>query len=329
MNAEPAPAAPRAPLAATYVLPLRSPEDVSAGLTGYLRWLASKVDLVVVDGSIPQVFAAHGRAWRGVGLRHVAPHADIDVLNGKVAGVLTGLRLACFDRVVVADDDVRYHDVSLERVVTLLDTWDIVRPQNYFEPCPWHARWDTARSLLNRVGGGDYPGTLAVRACAVPDGYDGNVLFENLELIRTVRARGGRMTTPLDCYVRRLPPTVRRFCSQRVRQAYDDFAQPPRLAAELLIVPAVVASGIRRRWLGLAAFAGTAAGLAESGRRVGGGAAVFPPSASVLAPLWLLERGVCSWLAVACRLGRGGCAYGGTVIRRAATPSRRLAERSP
>jgi hypothetical protein len=310
---------------ASYLLPLRRHHgDPPGELTAYLGWLAARVDLVVVDGSPPPVRDAHARAWRALPLRHVAPDNDISALNGKVAGVLTGLRLARCERVIVADDDVRYDEATLCRVVTLLDAGEVVRPQNYFDPCPWHARWDTARSLLNRVAGGDYPGTLAVRRSALPGGYDGDVLFENLELIRTVRARGGRVLTPLDCYVRRLPPTARHFWSQRVRQAYDDLAQPPRLIAAQLVVPVTVGCIRRRRWGPLLALAATTMALAEAGRRRAGGQAVFPASASGYAPLWLLERGVCSHLAMANRLLRGGCPYGERVIRRAASSPWRL-----
>jgi hypothetical protein len=316
-------------LNASYVLPLRRHQGPPPGeLISYLRWLASRVDLVVVDGSPGPVRDAHAEAWRHLPLRHVEPDAGSAALNGKVAGVLTGLRLARCEPVVVADDDVRYDEAGLRRVVGLLDAGEVVRPQNYFDPCPWHARWDTARTLLNRAAGGDYPGTLAVRRSALPHGYDGDVLFENLELMRTVRARGGRVLTPLDCYVRRLPPTARHFWSQRVRQAYDDLAQPHRLVTALCIAPAALIWAYRRRWTPLLVMAGTAITLAEAGRRRSGGRTVFPASASAYAPVWLLERAVCSWLAVANRLVHGGCPYGEQVIRRAASPPRRLRRQS-
>ncbi len=315
-------------LDASYVLPLRRAEGAPDGeLTAYLVWLAERLDVVVVDGSTPTAFAAHADVWAGVGLRHVAPDPAVEVLNGKVAGVLTGLSLARWDRVIIADDDVRYDDVALRRVVGLLDHADLVRPQNFFDPCPWHACWDTARTLLNRAGGADYPGTLAVRRTAVPVGYDGNVLFENLELIRTVRAHGGQVVTPLDCYVRRLPPSAGHFWSQRVRQAYDDLAQPPRLALALSVVPLTASWAARRRWPRIAAAAGTAVAVAEAGRRRAGGHRIFPPVASLFAPVWLAERGLCSWMAVANRLLRGGCPYHDTVIRRAASSPRRLRRR--
>jgi hypothetical protein len=317
--------APPAAFEASYILPLRGPDVATTDeLTGYLRWLGQFVDLVVVDSSDPEVADRRARHWAGLPLRHVRPDPGRAVLNGKVAGVLTGLRLARRDRVIIADDDVRYDAANLERVIRLLDDAELVRPQNYFAPCPWHAAWDTARTLLNRMAGGDYPGTLVVRRQAIPGGYDGDVLFENLELIRTVEAGGGRVVTPLDCYVRRLPPTAAHFWSQRRRQAYDDLAQPPRLAGALAVIPLVAAAAVRRRWTPLLAAAGSAMLLAEAGRRRAGGRTVFPASAALFTPLWLLERGVCSWLAVSDRLVHGGCRYHGVVIRRAASSPRRL-----
>ena len=90
---------------------------------------------------------------------------------------------------MIADDDVRYDEAALTAVHRLLGRADLVRPQNYFDPLPWHAWWDTGRTLLNRALGADYPGTLAVRRSTflAMGGYDPDVLFENLELIRTVR----------------------------------------------------------------------------------------------------------------------------------------------
>jgi hypothetical protein len=321
--------------AATYVLPICCDTDgAPAELTGYLAWLAARLEVVVVDGSAPDVFAAHARRWAPLAVRHVPPSPDLRCANGKVAGVLTGVRLAGHDRVVIADDDVRYGAADLERTVALLDDADLVRPQNYFSPVPWHAAWDSGRSLLNRLLGGDYPGTLAVRrgVLLTAGGYDGDVLFENLELIRTVKAVGGRVVTPLDLFVARRPPTTRKFWSQRVRQAYDDFAQPPRLVLALTVVPGLLAAVVRGANSGraLRSLAGVVSGVvaaAEIGRRRAGGRRVFPFAASLLAPLWVLERGVCSWLALAARLWHGGCPYAGRIVRRAANPQRALRRR--
>ena len=138
---------------------------------------------------------------------------------------------------------------------------------------------------------------------------------------------GGRLVSPLDFYVRRLPPPARHFWSQRVRQAYDDFAQPWRMAAELAVVPAAAALTARRGIRGLLAVAAGAVATAEVGRRRGGGSAVFPPTCSLLAPAWLAERGVCSWLAVKARLADGGVPYAGTVLSKAANSRREIRRR--
>jgi hypothetical protein len=315
-------AAPVEPIRCSYLVPIRwadgtDRDDLAAHLA---RIAATGAEVIVVDGSEPSVFAADREAFAPHVAAHLAPDLDLRFRNGKVAGVITAARRASHEALVIADDDVRYDLATLARIVTLLADHDLVRPQNYFRPLPWHARWDTARTLLNRAFGRDYPGTLAVRRSRLQEtgGYDGDVLFENLELIRTVEALGGSTTAPLDLYVRRLPPSAQHFWGQRTRQAYDDFAIPPRMAVWLLIVPMLAALLASRRWAALAAAAAGASGLAERGRRRAGGARVFPASASVLAPLWVAERGVCSWLAVLQRVRFGGVRYGEEIIPLAA-----------
>jgi hypothetical protein len=265
----------------------------------------------------------------------VRPHADLDFAMGKVNGVTTGVREARFELVVLADDDVRYDPAALRRTVAMLGEADLVRPQNHFDPLPWHAIWDSARSLLNRVATGDpdfpvgdFPGTLALRRSAflATGGYDGDVLFENLELMRTIRAAGGTVVSPLDLYVVRRPPSARHFLSQRVRQAYDDFAIPARIGAFLAILPAGALAGRRGRRRALLLAAAASIALAEVGRRRAGGARRFPAGASLLAPAWLAERAVCAWLALA-EKARGGVRYGDGRLSRSATPMRSLRRR--
>jgi hypothetical protein len=306
----------------SYVLPLRWEDNEELpDLVRYLRTLSEHAEVIVVDGSPSPLFERHAGALRGLA-RHLTP--AMRTTMGKVGGVQTGVEAARHERVVIADDDVRYEPAELARAGALLDDAELVRPQNFFAPLPWHARWDTARSLLNRCFGGDYPGTLAVRRSffLAIGGYDGDVMFENLELIRTVRAAGGRVLTPLDLYVARRPPTTARFVSQRVRQAYDDLAMPARLGVFLAVVPTVV----WRPRTAAPAVAAAAALLAERGRRRAGGRAVFPATAALWAPAWVAERAVCSWVAVASRL-RGGVRYGDTRLRRAASSPRALRRR--
>lgn len=303
---------------ATYILPLKWQHDDDLGeLSEYLSRLSDWIDIIVVDGSPLPLFEAHAEVW-GDTLHHV-PVQGFEGKNGKVAGVLTGLNLATHPRVVIADDDVRHSYHSLQSVLSALNSADLVRPQNFFEPCPWHARWDTARSLLNRALGHDYPGTYALRRAALREGYDAHVLFENLEMERTVLRDGGSVTNRPDIGVRRIPPSASHFWSQRLRQAYDSFAQPGRLLAELLLLPLLVWACWRpRRFL---LIAGAAILIAERGRSMNGGRAWFPPGASLWAPVWVVERAFTSWAAIWLRL-RGGVKYGNGRLAKAANPLR-------
>jgi hypothetical protein len=311
----------------TYIVPLRRwrTEPVDE-LAEYLNSMSAVAEVIVVDGSAPPIFAHHHRHL-GPAVRHVPVDPARTGRSGKVNGVLTGVDLASHERLVIADDDVRYDHAVLSAVADRLADADLVRPQNHFAPCPWHAHWDTARSLLNRSLWADYPGTLAVRRSVLrrSGGYDADVLFENLELMRTVAAVGGCVRHAPDLYVRRTPPTTSQFLSQRVRHAYDSSATPLRWAFELALLPALVLVA-RRRPPALLVAAGAAIALAERGRRRQDGRRVFSPWGSVLAPCWLLERAACAWLALGSR-ARGGVRYAGGRFSRSANSRRELARR--
>ena len=324
MASKPRPGGMRNPITAnapfSYVLPLAAEEPATEDeFAAYLAWIAARAELLVVDGSPPDVFAAHDRHWGGCAT-HVRPAGT--TLVGKVANVMTGVRLASHERIVLADDDVRFGP-EIAELVARLDRAEVVRPQNFFDPLPWHAVWDTGRSLLNRVTGGDWPGTLAVRKSALlgAGGYSGEVMFENYELVKTIEAFGGRHLRADDLFVRRLPPSTRHFLHQRVRQAYDELARPGRLVPFLAIAPtAAVLAGLRR-WMTLARITvGSAAlivAMAEIGRRRKGGRTRFPARCSFAAPLWVAERSLTVWAALLARC-RGGVLYRGHRVRAAA-----------
>jgi hypothetical protein len=313
----------------SYVLPIRTSAGAGDEFFEYLRWLSSRVEVILVDGSPRSVFVLHAPRC-GRGIIHVPVDADLSSFeNGKVAGVITGVRRSSHEAVVVADDDVRYDEAALLAMAEQLATAHVVRPQNYFDPAPWHAVLDTSRTLLNRVTGGDWPGTLGVRRSVLlrTGGYAGDVLFENLEMIRTVVAAGGIEATPLGLYVRRLPPTTAHFWSQRVRQAYDELARPARLIVWASIAPAVVGLTSAGKWMWLEAAAVAVMVAAEIGRRRCNGRRVFPVRAVFAAPFWVIERAACTWLALAAYLLRGGVRYRGRTLARAATPLRHLRAR--
>lgn len=312
-----------------YVLPLAWSAETSAReadrLGCYLRLLAETVDVTVVDGSADDVFDRHHDQWSGA-VRHVRP-APRPGANGKVAGVVTGVQLARHDRVILADDDVRYDAAALALMARALETADVIRPQCVYGSESWCARWDSARILINRSLGHDYPGTYGVRRTIFLEagGYDGDALFENLEMVRTLVVAGARLSNRPELFVRRTPPAPEQFLSQRVRQAYDSFAQPVRLAAECALLPAFALSiGKRPRLVALWAVAPVV--VAEIGRRRHRGRSVFAWTCSLWGPVWVAERAVSVWLAVWQRL-RGGVRYRGRRVRLAAHSTAQLRAR--
>jgi hypothetical protein len=242
---------------------------------------------------------------------------------------VTALRRVHTPKAIIADDDVRYDRFALHRLCALLDGADLVLPQNVYRPAPWHAVLDTSRTLIARATGGDWPGTLGLRmeAYARAGAYDGDVLFENLELVRTLRATGAEEWCADDLFVTRRPPLSRHFLDQRLRHAYDEFARPARLLVQLALAPALICASLRFGARAPAAFALGAVALAETGRRRAGGAAVFPVAASLAAPIWLLERAATSWLALGLRVARGGVRYSHGTLRIAANSERTLRTR--
>ncbi|WP_185749113.1 glycosyltransferase [Humibacillus xanthopallidus] len=313
---------------------LRRTSDMGAYLE---RLLSCAQAVTVVDGSPPRHARRHREAWPG-DVRMLRPEVDAcrsgaqitstddssPAVNGKVVGAMTGIRRARCERVVLADDDVRLGPGELRSLVDRLEDSDLVKPVNVFESWPWHAWWDGGRTLLNAAAVHDWPGVFALRRSAVlaAGGWSPHVLFENLELWRTLQARGFRTTVAPDIVVVRVPPSSSDFWSQRVRQAYDDLAQPGRLAAELAILPMLLIAARRRRGVGGLLLAATV-GVAEIGRRrIGAG--LVPPLVSLAAPVWLLERGICVWLALGAR-ARGGVRYRGSRLRTAAHSRRQLA----
>jgi hypothetical protein len=307
----------------SYILPIKAAVPADE-LTPYLRWLAPRCQVLVVDGSAPNVFAEHHRLWCEL-VEHVPVDCDLVTPMGKVGGVLTGLRRAVHPKIVIADDDIRYSDAALGKLERLLDDAEVVRPQNYFAELPWHCRWDTARTLIARAFGADWPGTLGVDRDALLSvgGYRGDVMFENLELARTLEAAGSRHLVADDLFVERLPPTPRQFWSQRIRQAYDEFARPSHAALSLAIAPALLV-GRRKAMLAIAVASVL---VAELGRRRNGGSEVFGATAALWAPLWTAERAITIWLAVLQRLA-GGVRYGSQRLPEAASTRRALRQRA-
>ena len=323
----------------TYLLPIRR-KILSAVETEELREYLSILaqvgcEVIVVDGSAPEIFAQHHGAWSDQ-----CHHAPVDprfkYLNDKVNGVHTGVALATNEKIILADDDIRYNKIDIEKICALLDQLDVIRPQNYLVGTPrcgvrtsqrdvptifWLplcAKMEAARMFINRatLRSADYPGTCAFRrAMFLKAGeYDGDVLFDNEELIRHFVRRGARIFYANDLFISKCPPTFGKWLEQRPRQAYEDFGLRFKTLLFASLFPIAIAIAfIDPRWLSivllsiLVAFAGWMRGRARK---------YFPFHVCFFAPLWVVERTLSTYLAFYWWIVRGGYPFGDRVLKK-------------
>lgn len=308
----------------TYLLTIRRVRfdgEEAGRFRDYFRELAAAgCEVLVVDGSPHEVFDAHGVAWRGA-----CVHAPVDpqykYLNGKVNGIHTGVALAAHERIILADDDIRYTPDDVRRMVCLLDSHEMVRPQNYLSPLPAWARTEAARMLINRawLAEGDYSGTLGVRRGAIRrlGHYDGDVLFDNEEIVRHFRAHGARIAYARDFFILKRPPGFRKWLEQRPRQAFEDFVMRAKTTFFAALLPALALLWAAAGWRwALAAGAVAACGsVLVAARGLGDGAArFFPPWLCLYAPLWVAERCLSTYWAFYWRAAHGGYPFGDKLL---------------
>ena len=310
-----------APFRCTYILPIRrvrARRQEADELAKYFRKLAQEgCEVLVVDGSAPHIFAEHNRAWRQL-CRHVTVDGKYTYLNGKVNGVHTGVDLASCESIILADDDIRFTSEDIRRADALLERHDMVRPQNYLAPLPWWGRTEAARMLINRgvLRTGDYPGTCAFRRTAFlrVGHYDGDVLFDNEEMVRHFLVNGADVCYALGFFILKRPPTLRKWFEQRPRQAYEDFDLRAKTVLFMAVLPTALALGLINGAHAVLAFffaisigAGLLAGrglLRDRAYRF------FPIYVIASAPLWIFERSLSVYWALYWRLAYGGYPFG-------------------
>jgi glycosyltransferase involved in cell wall biosynthesis len=305
----------------TYLLPLRRTqfcEEEAADLREYFKLLASlKCEVIVIDGSGSLVFNAYDAAWSGV-CRHLTVDPRFGYLNGKVNGVHTGLQHASGDKIILADDDIRYTPTSVTALLKLLDRFEVIRPQNFLRPLPWWAKMESARMLINRatLRIADYPGTCCFRRDAMVRAghYDGDVLFDNEEIIRHFAQSGASIHYATNFFVLKRPPRFRKWLEQRPRQAYEDFGLRAKTSFFLALLPLGLLLATLLGWRGIVpyvvALAIGSVSLAFMGRIRGRAARYFPLSSCFFAPLWVVERALSSYWAVYYHLVHGGYPFG-------------------
>ncbi len=162
-----------------YLLPIRrrtfSAEEAAEFAHYFFRLTNAGCDVLVVDGSPPGVFEQHHDAWKAHA-RHERVDRRFGFLNDKVNGIHTGVELSPNEKIVLADDDIRYTASDIEHMSELLESYEVVRPQNFIggtcfrtsgrdfetdEPrgraearpsgLRWWARMEAARMLINRA----------------------------------------------------------------------------------------------------------------------------------------------------------------------------------
>jgi cellulose synthase/poly-beta-1,6-N-acetylglucosamine synthase-like glycosyltransferase len=239
-----------------------------------------------------------------------------------VNGIHTGVERATYEKIVLADDDVRYDADSLRAVIDFLDQYEVVRPQNFLSPLSWCGRMEAARMLINRatLRAADYPGTCGFRRSAMlrAGHFDGDVLFDNEEMIRHFVRSGLTFLYANDLFVRKEAPAWSKWLEQRARQAYEDF--PLRLKtilfSSLIPLGLTIAAVLGRRGL-LNFVVGLCLGaiaLALAGYTRGEARKVFPWSTCLYAPLWVIERALSTYCAFYCYVRRGGYPFGDTLL---------------
>ena len=274
-------------------------------------------EVLIVDGSPKPIFEEHRTSWQGFS-RHVAPDPKYTYLNGKVNGVHTGVDLASCERIILADDDVRYSASNVKRMCELLDRFDMVRPQNFIAPLPWWARLETARILINRgvLQAGDYPGTCGFRRSTMHrvGPYDGDVLFDNEEIVRHFALNGVVIKYALDFFIHKRPPTFTKWLEQRPRQAYEDFVMRAKTAAFLSLLPLTLGLGfvlnVRAAIVLVALLSLVSVSLSSRGILRNAAYRFFPMSSPLFAPLWIFERSLSVYWAVYWWARYGGYPFG-------------------
>ncbi|HEY0370147.1 MAG TPA: hypothetical protein VGC85_11160, partial [Chthoniobacterales bacterium] len=209
-----------------------------------------------------------------------------------------------------------------DRMLPLLDEFEMVRPQNFLSPLPWWARMESARMLINRAALriGDYPGTCAFRRSTMlrVGHYDGDVLFDNEELVRHFARAGAKIDYAIDFFILKRPPTLRKWKEQRPRQAYEDFGLRAKtalfLALPFLLIASAIFGGISGFVTCVIILSIFAVALACAGGARGIASEYIPAWICFYAPLWIFERAFSTYWAVYWHLRHGGYPFGDKLL---------------
>jgi hypothetical protein len=274
----------------------------SGGAAGDLAPLASYLsnlgvngcEVIVVDGSPREQFEENRCVLRWVS-RHIAPRAAHRHAPG-IDPVAAAIDFASQEKVIVADEAVRYTAADIDHLCDLLELHEVVVPQDYLDPLPWWGGIEAGRILVHRgiepIGDG---GTFGFRRSAVRGLRSIDLHVDDTEEpLRRLGARGAEVFSAHDVFVRREPPQLTDWLRERPRSADAELTMPVRSAIFFGLIPMALLLAI----IGGASLAGgyaSAIGLASlvlALRGRSGAGAFFPLRACLYAPVWVLERSI-------------------------------------
>ena len=280
----------------SYVVLVRNASASSADLRDLSTYLSTlgvaDCDVVILDASPRLQFELNARILRWVG-RHVAVGAEFRAGSGVDLVRAATAHAAC-EKVIVAAEDIRYTPEAVGQLCDLLESHEVVEPQDYLDPMPWWGGIDAGRILIHRgiEPQPDHGATFGFRRSALRALRTLPPAASAEAQARRLAAIGAEVFPANDVFVRREPGALGEWFSARPRLAGDDFELPMKTAFFFSLVPLLVLLGavgglqLASGYAGVIAFASMA--LAFRGRS--GAAPFFPMRACLFAPLWVFER---------------------------------------
>lgn len=271
-------------------------DDDLGELAGYLSTVGlSDCDVVILDRAAGDDAERRQRTLRWVG-RYVAARPEFFLADGDIDLVRAAVDLGACEKVIVATDDVRYTPASIDQMCHLLETHEVVEPQDYVDPLTWWGGIEAGRILVHRgiEPSPDHGATFGIRRGAIRSLHGLGILDTNEDSVRRLAARGAAVLPASDVFVRRKPQPLAEWLGGRARMAGNDFSLPMKTAfffalGPLLLLLAILGDArLAAGYAGAIGFASVA--LAVRGRT--GARAFFPLRACLYAPLWVVERSV-------------------------------------
>ncbi len=148
--------------------------------------------------------------------------------------------------------------------------------------------------------------------------YDGDVLFDNEEMIRHFAHHQARICYATDFFIEKRPPDFRKWLEQRPRQAYEDFALRTKsalfFALPICALLCALVAGLRGFGSFVLGAVLTSIAIAFAGRLRGAARKHFPASVVFFAPAWIFERSLSTYWALYWYLRRGGYPFGDRLL---------------